>query len=139
MNSTNLVWLVEDRERPLIAFLRGVLEVVDIFADDFAVRDEKALPVDHVRNHHDLVDCLVGELEWRLRRLDIVGHNDRVRTFHALREQLEPGLARSEGYGIPQTDAYIVVHGDTQVVWDIVFTNVDDTLPRVLIANSGAS
>ena len=43
------------------------------------VADEVALPVDHVGDHHHLVDGCVRELERQLRRLDVEGQDDTVR------------------------------------------------------------
>ena len=36
-------------------WFRGVLEIFNVFRNDFFVRDQVTMPVDHVRYHHDLV------------------------------------------------------------------------------------
>ena len=64
LNDTSLIRLVEDHEWTIIFWLGSVLEVIDIFRHDFAIRDQETLTVDHVRYHHDLVDDCVRKLQW---------------------------------------------------------------------------
>lgn len=84
-----LVWLIENDKRPFVALFRCILEIVDVFAHDFTVSDQVALTIHHVRNHHDLVDRLVGEFEGSLGRLNIVRHNDGIGTLDTLLEMME--------------------------------------------------
>ena len=76
---TQLVGFVEDDELALELRLGRVLEVFDVSRDDFAIGDEVALAVDHVGDHHDLVNVGVGKLEGQFGCLDVKGQHDAVR------------------------------------------------------------
>lgn len=77
LQRTDLVRFIEDREIPGIFILRGILKVLDIFADDFPIGNEVPHSVDHVRYHHNLIRLLIRELQWLFGSLNIVGHDDR--------------------------------------------------------------
>ena len=81
LKQSQLILLVENDEVPLKLWLGRVFEVVDVSRDDLPVGDEVALPVDHVRDHHDLVNVGVGELEGQLGGLDVEGEDDAVGTL----------------------------------------------------------
>lgn len=98
---THLVALVEDYKRTLVLGFRSVLKVVNVFTDNLPVGDEEALPVDHVRNHHDLIILLIGKLERGFRRLDIKGHDYGLGTLHALRYARKADLSILRGHRVP--------------------------------------
>lgn len=131
--ATNLVCLVEDREGPFVFGLGRVLKVLDVGTDDLAVGDEEALctkgeivsegneasrrerrtrlSVDHVRNHHDLVRLLVRELERRLGRLDIEGHDDGLGTTDTLLDERDGDLAVVGRDLVPESDSDVYAEG----------------------------
>ena len=78
------VWLVKDNKWTFILIFRGVLEVLNIFADDLAICDQKTLSINHVGYHHNRVDLSVGKFERLLRRLNVKCHHDRICTLHTL-------------------------------------------------------
>ena len=75
LNDRFLVRFVEDHKGTGVLRFRSVVEVGNVFRDDLPVGDQEPLTVNHVRNHHDLVDGSIGELQWQLRRLDIKRQN----------------------------------------------------------------
>ena len=77
----SLIGLIEDHEWPVVLWFWRVLEVVDVLGDNLSIRDEESLPINHVRNHHDLVKCGVGEFQWQFCGFDIEGQDDRVCTL----------------------------------------------------------
>lgn len=102
---TNFVGLVEDRKRALVLRFGRVLKIINVLANDLAVRYEVALPVDHVRYHHDLVDLLVRELERRLGRLNIKRHDHRLGSLDALGDRRDRDDALQGSDGVPEPDA----------------------------------
>ena len=87
------VFLVKYHDRTLVLRLWGVFEVFDVFADNFTVRDQKALSINHVRNHHDLIALLIWKLQGRLGRFDIKCHDDWVSTLHTFSNACDVDLA----------------------------------------------
>ena len=66
----------------LPSFPISLFETFNAFGDDFAISDEVALAIDHVRNRHYLVDGLVGELERYFGGFDVKRHYDWIGTFY---------------------------------------------------------
>ena len=130
---TNLVGFVEYNEGSFIALLRCILEILDVLAHNFAIRYEVALPIDHVRDHHDLIDGLIRELQRRLRCLYIICQNDWVRTLDSFRKLCESWLSRIEGDRIPKPHAYFIIHRYPKVVWHIELADVNDGITRILV------
>jgi hypothetical protein len=69
---TDLIKLIEDSKLPLVLRPWSVLEIIDVFADNFSIGNEEALfnysvsnqlryrvscylAIDHIGNHHDLI------------------------------------------------------------------------------------
>jgi hypothetical protein len=73
-----LIRLVEDHERTWVFGFWRVVEVGNILGNDFTVGDEEPLPIDHVRNHHDLIHSGIGKLQWCLACFDIKCQNDGI-------------------------------------------------------------
>lgn len=150
---TDLVRLVEDGEGALVFRLGRIFEVVDVLADDVAVCDEEALAVDHVRDHHDLVRLLVGELERRLGRLDVERHNHGLGTLDALGDLGDGDDALERVDRVPEPDSdvwrrsrasagsvcavtesfspHTSIDGHPEIVVDVVLADVVDALARV--------
>lgn len=63
------------------------------------------LAVNHVRDHHDLINLLVGELERALGHLDIECHDDRFGSLDAVRQSLKREDAEQGADSVPQADA----------------------------------
>lgn len=78
------VWLVVDDELALELGFRTVLEVVNVCGDDVAVCDQIALSVDHIRDHHDLVDRRVGKLQGQFGSLDIKGQYNAIGSLNQI-------------------------------------------------------
>jgi hypothetical protein len=83
---TYLIRFIEDYEFSFIFILGRILEILDIFADNFSIRDQEPLAVNHVRNHHDLIGKLIRKLEWLFGSFDIVRHNDRFGSLDTFRD-----------------------------------------------------
>ena len=60
-NKSRLVCLVEDGEVSWIFVFRRVLEIIDIFANDFSIRDEETLLKLYVNTSHT---CCSIEWKW---------------------------------------------------------------------------
>ncbi len=71
------------------------------------------------------------------RCLDIISHDDRIRTLDTLGNMMKGRLTRCECHDIPQTDTDVDVNSDTEIVGDIIFPDADNALPRVHIARPG--
>jgi hypothetical protein len=102
---THLVRLVEDGKRSLVVGFRGVFEVLDVGTDDLTVGDEEPLSVDHVRDHHNLIRQLIGELERRFCCFDIESENDGFGTGDTLFEKAEGNIAGDGGDLVPESDS----------------------------------
>ncbi len=77
--SVQLVGLVENGHWKLEIFSWTESELLNVPGDNLSVNDQKCLLVDHVGNHHDLIDVCVGELHGSLGGLDIIGTDDELR------------------------------------------------------------
>jgi len=79
------IGFVEDfEEADVIFWLRTVLEILNIFPDHLSVCDEEAFSIDNIRNHHNLIELGVGELQGRLRSFNIERHDPKVRFVELL-------------------------------------------------------
>ena len=106
-----------------MAFKLGLgreFEVLDISGDDLSVGDEKAVTVDHVRDHHDLVSGHIGELERELGRLNVVGEDDEVGGVQDVGAFDDVGDAARDRDRVPEADEDLAVDGDPDVVRNVV-------------------
>jgi hypothetical protein len=103
--STCLVRFVEDYELSRVLRSGCIFEVVDVFANNLSIRDQEALPIDHVRYHHDLIRLLVGKFEGLFRCLDIVCHDHRFCSLDSFHYTLESRDALMRSDRIPQSDS----------------------------------
>ena len=56
--------LVENHKWTGIFRLWRIFEVADVLRDYLTVRDQESLAINHIRNHHNLVDHRIGEFQW---------------------------------------------------------------------------
>ena len=128
-----LVWFVEAHERAGELGLRGVLEVLDVLANDLPVNNEVPLPVAHVRNHEHLVDLRLRELERRLGALDVEGQHPRLRLLHHVLETLHHDVPLGRAlHVVPRPRADVLVDGDADVVGHVVLAHVHHHLQHVV-------
>jgi hypothetical protein len=82
LDERQLVDFVEYDEVAFELGLGRVLEVVYVGRDDLAVGDEVALAVNHVRNHHDLVDIGVRKFQGEFGGLNVICKDNAVGPFN---------------------------------------------------------
>jgi hypothetical protein len=119
LQRTDLVRFIENREVSGIFVLRGILKVLDIFADDFPIGNEVPHSVDHVRYHHNLIRLLIRELQWLFGSLNIVGHDDRFGSLDPRCEAGEFGIAPLGVDSVPQTDPNIFVRSEASASHEV--------------------
>lgn len=125
LNNGLLVGLVEDDEKSLVLGSWGVLEVFDVLGNDLAVCDEETLALDHVRDHHDLVNYRVWEFQRELGGLNIPGQDYGLGTFETVLYEGEGDDAVFSFDVVPAADSDVQVDCYSDVVGDVEFADVD--------------
>ncbi len=115
---------------PSYFVLGGIFEVFNVLGDDLAVGDEETLTVDHVGDHHNGVGFGVGEFERLLGGLDVECH-DRGSARLTRSETILRLTTPSSKLSRTRDDTNVLIDGDTEVVRDVVFSDVDEALRRV--------
>jgi hypothetical protein len=69
------------------------------------------LTINHVRNHHDLIRLVVWELERRLGRLDIEGHDDGLGSTDSLLDEVDGDVAVESDDFVPKSDSNVCRDG----------------------------
>lgn len=104
---THLVRLIEHCEFTWVLILWRILKIVNVFTHNLPIGDQVAHPVNHVRNHHDLIRLLIGELEWLLCCFDIIGHNNWISTLDTIRYSFQSDHAGARGDRIPEPNTNV--------------------------------
>ena len=109
----SLVYLVEDGEFSREFGSRRVLKVVNVCAHNLPIDNKEAAAIDHVADHHYLIERDIWEFERHLGRFYVVGANDGIERLDDARvsRNRRPAQHRIERHDIvPKAGEELVVY-----------------------------
>ena len=90
------------------------------------------LSIYHVRYHHDAIAARVRELQWKFSCLNVISQHHGLRTIWLLLDQSDfRRLGATPSDVVPVSNIDFQVYGDSNVIGDVVLTDVCDVVHLV--------